>query len=243
MTEATGHSYSYAKNSSGHWAECSACGNKLALQSHRYGAWEVINEASYTVSGEKQHTCVDCGYAEKAEIPVIVHTGSFVITLEGTGVIQLLTTGVEKRVPALPALEAKPEGNFFEGWVDKETGKPVKEGDRLSGDIVLVPVWKDCGEGKHVDKNDDDICDNCGYRSGNIPHYHNYTAWTSDNNKSFFRNGTESRRCLDCGAVETRTAQRSAGIYHIVPTVYNWINKCVGTKFGFINKIIELILH
>ena len=238
MTEATGHSYSYSKNSSGHWAECSACGDKLALQSHRYGAWTETVPATYASQGEKQHTCADCGYIEKAAVPAIPHSGSFVITLDTPGETQLLTEGYEKSVPSLPALEPKEEGNIFEGWFDKETGKPVKEGDSLSADIVIVPVWKDCGEGNHIDKNDDSVCDICGYTSDSIPHYHKFSAWTSDKNGNFFKNGTESRRCSDCGAVETRTAQRSAGVYHVVPTVYNWINKCLGTKNKIINKII-----
>lgn len=240
-TPATGHSYAYAKNDTEHWQECSSCGDKLAAQSHRYGAWNITKEATYTQPGEKQHICADCGYVEKAVIPTLAHTGSFVITLDGYGK-QLLTTGLDKLVPELPVLDPKAEGNIFEGWADKETGNPVKAGDKLSGDIVLVPVWKDCGTGKHIDKNDDDVCDVCGYTDASIPHYHNFGAWVSDNNKGFFKNGTESHICLDCGAVETRTEQRSAGIYHIIPTVYAWINKCVGTKFGFINKILEFLI-
>ena len=55
------------------------------------------------------------------------------------------------------------DGNIFEGWVDKATGEPVKKGDKLTGNIELEPIWKDCGEGNHTDTDDDNRCDDCGY--------------------------------------------------------------------------------
>lgn len=76
---------------------------------------------------------------------------------------ELLTKGSDNTVPALPTLSPKEEGNVFEGWVNKATGEAVKKGDKLTENIEIVPVWKDCGEGSHVDENGDNRCDKCGY--------------------------------------------------------------------------------
>ena len=62
----------------------------------------------------------------------------------------------------MPVLPPKEEGNLFDGWTDQKTGAPVKAGDVLTGDIVLTPVWKDCGDGSHTDSDHDLVCDDCG---------------------------------------------------------------------------------
>jgi len=76
---------------------------------------------------------------------------------------ELLTKGDDKTVPSLPILPPTEDGNIFDGWVDKSTGEPVKKGDIITGNIEIEPVWKDCGDSKHTDKNDDNNCDECGY--------------------------------------------------------------------------------
>lgn len=76
---------------------------------------------------------------------------------------ELVTKGEENKVPALPTLPPKEDGNIFEGWRDKATGEAVKKGDILTENIEIEPVWKDCGEGKHADTDKDDSCDECGY--------------------------------------------------------------------------------
>jgi len=77
---------------------------------------------------------------------------------------ELLTKGTDNTVPALPKLSAKDEGYLFEGWVNKETNEPVKKGDKLTGNIEIIPVWKGCGDGKHIDAKNDYICDECGFK-------------------------------------------------------------------------------
>lgn len=76
---------------------------------------------------------------------------------------ELLTKGSDNTVPALPTLPPKEDGNIFEGWVNKATGEPVKKGDKLTGNIELEPVFRDCGEGKHPDGDEDNACDECWY--------------------------------------------------------------------------------
>lgn len=76
---------------------------------------------------------------------------------------ELLTKGDDNTVPALPTLPPTERGNIFDGWVDKATGEYVKKGDKLTASIELIPVWKDCGEGKHTDSDNDNSCDDCGY--------------------------------------------------------------------------------
>lgn len=76
---------------------------------------------------------------------------------------EFLSKGEEKLVPALPTLPPTEDGNIFVGWVNIETGEAVNKGDKLSGNIEIEPVWKDCGEENHTDTNEDEQCDDCGY--------------------------------------------------------------------------------
>lgn len=84
-------------------------------------------------------------------------------TTPATTVKEVLTKGKDNTVPALPTLPPNENGNIFDGWVDKETGETVKKGDKITGSIELIPVWKDCGDGKHTDSDGDNNCDECGY--------------------------------------------------------------------------------
>ena len=76
---------------------------------------------------------------------------------------ELITKGANNTVPALPTLPPTEDGNQFDGWVDKATGEPVEKGDKLTENIEIEPVWKDCGEDKHADADKDNHCDECGY--------------------------------------------------------------------------------
>ena len=76
---------------------------------------------------------------------------------------ELLSKGADNTVPALPTLPPTEDGNIFDGWVDKATGEPVKKGDKLTGNIEIEPVFKDCGEVNHADTDEDNHCDACGY--------------------------------------------------------------------------------
>ena len=161
-TPALGHTYEYQKDAGGHWLKCSFCTDEKPAAAHKFGAWTVTKDATYTQPGTKQRTCLTCGYADEAEIPVIGHAGHFVISFEGTDIGDMLSVGAGHKVPELPVLPPKEEGNLFDGWTDQKTGAPVKAGDVLTGDIVLTPVWKDCGDGNHTDSDHDFVCDDCG---------------------------------------------------------------------------------
>ena len=161
-TPALGHTYKYQKDAGGHWLKCSFCTDEKPAAAHKFGAWTVTKDATYTQPGTKQRTCLTCGYADEAEIPVIGHAGHFVISFEGTDIGDMLSVGASHKVPELPVLPPKEEGNLFDGWTDQKTGAPVKAGDVLTGDIVLTPVWKDCGDGSHTDSDHDLVCDDCG---------------------------------------------------------------------------------
>ena len=161
-TPALGHTYEYQKDAGGHWLKCSFCTDEKPAAAHKFGAWTVTKDATYTQPGTKQRTCLTCGYADEAEIPVIGHAGHFVISFEGTNIGDMLSVGASHKVPELPVLPPKEEGNLFDGWTDQKTGAPVKAGDVLTGDIVLTPVWKDCGDGSHTDSDHDLVCDDCG---------------------------------------------------------------------------------
>jgi len=100
----------------------------------------------------------DTGKTDKPDVSVPV-----VITPEPTAKKELLTKGSEQTVPTLPTPPPTQDGNIFDSWVNKETGEQVKKGDKLTGNVELVPVWKDCGENNHNDGDNDNHCDKCGY--------------------------------------------------------------------------------
>ena len=43
------------------------------------------------------------------------------------------------------------------------TGEPVQKGDKITENIEIEPVWKDCGTDSHGDADKDNHCDECGY--------------------------------------------------------------------------------
>lgn len=179
-TSPLAHNYAYEKDSSGHWLQCQGCVDRKPAEAHKYGVWTVIKAASYTETGTKQRTCLLCGYVDEAVIPTIAHDEQYVITLEGETTEQLLTVGKEQRVPKLPVLAPREQGNLFAGWVEKGTNISVGTGDILTRDVVLVPVWLDCGDGNHTDADEDEICDDCGMK---LEHVHTFgSAWKFDQN-------------------------------------------------------------
>lgn len=190
QTPAVKHSYINKHTDSEHWQECEYCHITTEKTAHKFGSWTTVVKPGYTIKGEKQRVCKICGYAIKEAIPSLnVPDDKFVVVIPGydkfvtpdsppessgeggsgdqlgtgSSTKELLTKGNEKKVPALPILPPKEDGNFFAGWVNKATGEQVKKGDKLNGNIEIEPVWMDCGEGNHTDADENDSCDDCGY--------------------------------------------------------------------------------
>ena len=162
---AAGHSYVMRYDASGHFEECSVCTDKKPVTAHKFGAWEITVPATYSAPGERQRKCVTCEYVETEVIPQLAAVGQYVIRMEdenGDLLGELLTTGKEHLVPTLPAHEAKPTGNFFDGWRNKADNKVVSKGQKLDGSITIFPVWKDCGDENHIDADKNSVCDVCG---------------------------------------------------------------------------------
>ncbi len=64
------HSYTSTKfNETKHWKECS-CGEKMDEETHTFGEWTTIKEASYTEQGQKKRECSKCEYEETKDIPI-----------------------------------------------------------------------------------------------------------------------------------------------------------------------------
>lgn len=57
-------------DSENHWRPCPICGKETDLSSHSYSKWIVDRPATETEAGEKHRGCGECGYVEKAVIPV-----------------------------------------------------------------------------------------------------------------------------------------------------------------------------
>ena len=172
MTPVSGHKYEMRQDASNHWEECAVCTVKTTPSAHKFGAWEVTVPATYSAPGQRQRGCLFCDRSETEVIPQLVVVGlQYVITLEnGAGGFfsELLTTGKDHLIPELPVLEAGSEGNLFDGWRNKADNLVVTKGQKLSENITIYPVWKDCGAGNHTDADKNGICDVCGKRLANF---------------------------------------------------------------------------
>ena len=69
-TRTVTHSYKteWSSSADGHWYECSVCGERAGVTAHVYGEWTVTKEATATVDGEKERTCV-CGIKQTETVP------------------------------------------------------------------------------------------------------------------------------------------------------------------------------
>lgn len=66
----TDHMYTgeWKQNDSQHWRECDICGEKGEEDSHAYGAWKVIKEATGNEKGQAERECVVCGHSQTKEL-------------------------------------------------------------------------------------------------------------------------------------------------------------------------------
>lgn len=69
----TGHNHvkELANNEQGHWYKCVNCSEETKLETHNYGNWDTVKEATDKGEGLKQRVCTTCGYIEKVTIPVV----------------------------------------------------------------------------------------------------------------------------------------------------------------------------
>ena len=172
MTPASEHKYEMRQDVSNHWEECAVCAVRTTPSAHKFGAWEVTIPATYSAPGQRQRGCLFCARSETEVIPQLVVVGQqYVITLEneaGGLFSELFTTGKDHLIPELPVLASGSEGNLFDGWRNKADHLVVTKGQKLSENITIYPVWKDCGADKHTDADINGICDVCGKRLANF---------------------------------------------------------------------------
>ena len=143
MSREVDHSYLMEYDAKIHWGECEWCHQTLDESTHVFSPWEVVKEPKYIHEGVRSRSCAVCDYTIAENIPTISYKGRFVVVLEdgkGNVVDELLSVLGEKTVPTLPKLEAA-EGKRFKEWVEKATGKAVKQGDLMTGNMTLIPVW------------------------------------------------------------------------------------------------------
>jgi len=191
ITEALEHKYVMGYSEAEHFMRCEICSDMQKNQSHVLGKWTVVKKAGYTFEGLRARKCTKCDYSytepiamlEAPENKVVISLPVTVKPVEknedasGTEekgkapveaelseseVTELLTTGSGNRVPTLPVLAPKEDGSLFEGWADKKTGLMVSKGDRILESVELVPVWKECTDGKHTLNEEGTACIECG---------------------------------------------------------------------------------
>ena len=68
-----------------HWKECLDCGAVVEKTAHTYGAWRIFKNASEVVTGEQEHYCTVCNYAESGTIPALPVTGKQIVELKIKG--------------------------------------------------------------------------------------------------------------------------------------------------------------
>lgn len=77
------HSYekNYKKDEDSHWQECS-CGDRVCLETHTYGEWNVTKESTTIEHGLQEKYCFICGHVVTEKLPFMENTN---ISLPQTG--------------------------------------------------------------------------------------------------------------------------------------------------------------
>ena len=77
MNFATGHIIHTANkeklysDNTQHWYKCNGCEEKVEIENHTFGEWEVVLEATETAEGKKVRTCAICSYEDEKNIPTL----------------------------------------------------------------------------------------------------------------------------------------------------------------------------
>ncbi len=114
---------------------------------------------------------------------------------------------------------------YFDG---EEAGKtPVSVTHKWSDGFVNITTdkWTSTKPGYHAI-----VCEGCGETHDAQPHIIDEETWVANDDQTFVNNGTESTKCLDCGATVTRDALGSADFneafenYHFLKVIFEYIN-------------------
>ncbi len=133
-TPEPGHTHSYSeswsRNTTHHWHVCTGCSEKSDFNTHDYGDWTVLEEATSTKTGERERTCSTCGYTERQTIPA---TGG------GTVIPVPPVTPVTPVTPATPTPpKTEDNGGTQEPATDNSGFTDVEEKDWFADDVRYV---------------------------------------------------------------------------------------------------------
>ncbi len=66
------HEYVMRSDASGHWNECTVCGEKKDAEAHTPSEWIIDSEATHETAGKRHKECAVCGYVtDEVEMPAI----------------------------------------------------------------------------------------------------------------------------------------------------------------------------
>ena len=66
------HEYVMRSDASGHWNECTVCGEKKDAEAHTPSEWIIDSEATHETAGKRHKECTVCGYVtDEVEMPAI----------------------------------------------------------------------------------------------------------------------------------------------------------------------------
>ena len=187
----------YESDATGHWHQCENCTATSTVESHKYGAWKVAEEATLTSPGTRQRTCEVCGYVQKESIPQ--HDLSDAWEYDATshwhpcaepGCDETSTpaphTGTWQVVKPATCTEAGIEKYTCECGYTQERSVPATN-----------HVW---GEGYESDANGHwHICTAEGCGATSAVESHNWGAWQVVNAATETEQGLRKRACTLCG--------------------------------------------
>ena len=149
------HTYGdWSMDETSHWHACTDpnCPNKPASiqdrANHTFGSWTVNLEPTATQPGEKERSCVVCGYTETQEIPATEEGGEVspslcTLTFESNGGSSIPAVRVRFGATVeLTAYAPEKDGFTFTGWYRDATLTEPVTALRLTRNVTVYAGWK-----------------------------------------------------------------------------------------------------
>lgn len=119
ITIALGHTTHVAEETwlsdeDNHWHKCESCNEKMNVEPHSFGEWNITIQPQESIMGEKERECSVCGYKETLPVDALENTITIVVV--GGKINNKTTTNVNKNSVVTVVADTAPEGKEFKGW-------------------------------------------------------------------------------------------------------------------------------
>lgn len=222
------------------YCDCGACKviDDVIEDKHVFGEWEIINSPTFTKTGIRQKICIECGYVIKEEIPMLVHTHNYEISIINPTCLLAGYTeykcscGVEYKDNYVSAINHKySEWKVINEPTDENTG--LKQKICLNcNDIIEEPIAKLDHIHQYQLITVPSTCLNMGYVKNKCscgyeyiekyinPTGHKYTDWKIIEEATEEKVGLKQEKCINCNYIITEKIPMKDHIHRYDEKVY-----------------------